>query len=132
MSEREDIVQGWLLKAESDLSAVVALLSASTALDVVCYHAQQVAEKYLKAFLIAGDVGFPPTHNLQRLLVLCEEVDPTFASLTPLAEVLTPYAVEARYETTFWPSQERAEAAYEAALTVKKHVLDHLQRTTTE
>ena len=51
MKERADLVRGWLRKAASDAVAMDASLNAG-ALDAACFHAQQTAEKYLKAFLI--------------------------------------------------------------------------------
>ncbi|HET8626697.1 MAG TPA: HEPN domain-containing protein [Thermomicrobiales bacterium] len=59
MSERRDLVHGWLRKAISDLAAIELALGAGTALDAACFHAQQAAEKALKAYLIAYNTIFP-------------------------------------------------------------------------
>jgi len=40
---------------------------------LIAYHAQQCAEKYLKAYLVSAGVDFPYTHNISRLLELCEQ-----------------------------------------------------------
>jgi HEPN domain-containing protein len=37
--------------------------------DGACFHAQQCAEKYLKARLYEANVPFPPVHKLLALLV---------------------------------------------------------------
>jgi hypothetical protein len=42
------------------------------------------------------------------------------------ADLLTPYAVELRYDSAFWPSIERAREARDAALTIKAFVLARL------
>lgn len=55
MKERAELVLGWLRKAQSESVALDATLGA-TALDAACFHAQQAAEKYLKAFLTHHDV----------------------------------------------------------------------------
>jgi len=73
-------------------------------LDAACFHAQQAAEKYLKAYLADRDRDIPHTHTLYKLLSHCGEVDPDFKQLTEAAEILTPFAVEARYDTEFWPA----------------------------
>ena len=70
MKDQRDLVRGWLRKAESDLAAVELALNAGLALDTACFHAQQGAEKLLKAYLLARGVEFPFTHNLTRLLDL--------------------------------------------------------------
>jgi HEPN domain-containing protein len=38
---------------------------------LVAYHAQQCAEKYLKAYLIFCGIDFPYTHDISELLELC-------------------------------------------------------------
>ena len=65
--------------------------------DLVCFHSQQSAEKYLKAQL--QELGFrvPRTHNLEDLLDLLIPVDPTFKPLVRVAATLTRYAVDFRY-----------------------------------
>jgi HEPN domain-containing protein len=47
MKTKADLVKGWLLKAESDLANAGMCLAAGQALDTACFHAQQVAEKYI-------------------------------------------------------------------------------------
>lgn len=126
MKERLDLVRSWIRKAESDLASLNLALGAGTALDAACFHAQQAAEKYLKAYLIFADVNFPFTHNLAKLLDLCASHDPTFAGLAALVDPLTPYAVELRYDEDFWPSLDTARQAQEAAQTVRGLVLARL------
>ena len=126
MSERRDLVQGWLRKADSDLMAVELALNAGVALDAACFHAQQAAERALKAYLLARDVDFPFTHNLARLLLLCQIQEPAFSSLLALADTLTPYAVDLRYDNDFWPSIDVVREARDAALTIKDFVLQRL------
>ena len=125
MKEKADLARGWLKKARSDEVAMDASLDAG-ALDAACFHAQQTAEKYLKAFLIHADVEFPFTHNLAKLVELCTEVAPSFRSLISVVEPLTPYAVEMRYDDEFWPSVEVAREARRLARTVKESVLSQL------
>ena len=104
MKERADLVAGWLKKAESDLLAVEATLHAA-ALDAACFHAQQAAEKFLKAFLCHTGRDFPHSHNLAKLVELCRRADSSFPDLRSVVEPLTPYAVELRYDQEFWPTQ---------------------------
>jgi HEPN domain-containing protein len=64
---------------------------------MVCFHLQQCVEKYLKARLEEEGIGFPKTHDLERLLDLAVSVEPKWASLRPSMAALTDYAVEVRY-----------------------------------
>jgi len=125
MKEQRDLVQGLLRKAESDLNALEGVLSTG-AMDAACFHAQQAAEKFLKAFLTFSKTEYPFTHNLSKLVELCVGRDPSFQSLMALVEPLTPYAVELRYDHDFWPSGDTADEARHAALAVKRFVLERL------
>jgi len=125
MKNNSDLVRGWLKKARSDELALDASVGAG-ALDAACFHAQQPAEKHLKAFLTHRVVDFPFVHNLSKLVELCASLDPSFQSLLPTVEPLTPYAVELRYDHDFWPSREEAEEARSLALAVRDFVLRKL------
>lgn len=63
---------------------------------LVAFHAQQCAEKYLKAFLLLKDVEFPYTHNISTLLELCWPHGDWARTLMD-AGYLNDYAVSARY-----------------------------------
>lgn len=125
MRENADLVRGWLRKARSDGTALDASLKAG-AFDAACFHAQQAAEKYLKAFLTHGRAKFPFTHNLAKLIELCAGLDGSFRVLISVVEPLTPYAVELRYDADFWPSIEVAQEARARAMTVREFVLRKL------
>lgn len=64
------VVSEWVAKAENDLKAATFTLRLGKACptDTVCFHAQQVVEKYLKALLAYRQRPFPKTHNVQKLV----------------------------------------------------------------
>ena len=95
MSEKGDLVRGWLAKADSDLDAG-RLLLANGPYDIACFHAQQAIEKLLKALLAFYDQSAPRTHDLEELqrLLLAIQDNPDLAALD-LFEV-SDYAVMAR------------------------------------
>jgi HEPN domain-containing protein len=132
MKTKADLVRGWLRKAESDLTNAGLCLSAGQALDTACFHAQQAAEKYIKAYLTAHEIDFPFIHNLEKLIELCVQRDPSFLSIKTLGQELTPYAVGLRYDDEFWPSLETARQALDAALTIKEFVMARLHETSLE
>lgn len=65
----------WIDKAEGDYNTAQRELRArkSPNYDAVCFHAQQTAEKYLKAVLQEHEVHVPKTHQLLDLLGLCRK-----------------------------------------------------------
>ncbi len=125
MKDIDDVVRGWIRKANSDLVALDATFGAG-AFDAACFHAQQSAEKFLKAFLTQKGVGFPFTHNLSSLVELCERMDESFSALIPVVEPLTPFAVESRYDSEFWPTREVAAEARVSARTVRDFIVSCL------
>ncbi len=125
MKERRDLVKALLRKADSDLLAADATLKAG-ALDATAFHAQQAAEKLLKAYLTSIDVDYPFTHNLARLVRLCASENTEFEILLQIVESLTPYAVELRYDGDFWPDESTAEEALLLARKVKDFIIERL------
>ena len=65
--------------------------------DAVCFHAQQCAEKYLKAYLQEHDRDIPKVHKLLELLKLCKEVDTSLEILLPDLKELERFSVDVRY-----------------------------------
>lgn len=89
---------------------------------LVAYHAQQCAEKYLKAYLVLRGIDFPYTHNIARLLELCSQ-QPHWASKLTEAEELTPFAITARYPGDDEPvSEAEARRAVDIAARVRKAI----------
>ena len=93
------LLDEWIEKAEGDYKSAVALQRRrkEPLPDTVCYHCQQCAEKYLKAYLIAQGSTPPRIHDLEELLNLCALHDATLITRLPLVQVLNPYAVLIRY-----------------------------------
>lgn len=71
----------------------------------ICFHAQQAAEKYLKAFLEYHGQHAPKSHDIENLIVRCASIDPSMSSLLPYANTLRLFGVEIRY----FPSKEIAD-----------------------
>jgi HEPN domain-containing protein len=89
----------WIAKAEGDFATAQRELSATDHpnYDAVCFHAQQCAEKHLKAFLQEANILFPRTHDLADLLSLTLSIEPTWTSMTAELNTLSAFAVEYRY-----------------------------------
>lgn len=112
--------EAWAEKAEHDLQAARQLLRRRQPLtDIVCFHAQQCAEKYLKALLVKYDVSPPRTHDLVVLNSLCASC----GVIVPIREealiTLSRYAVQSRYPGDD-PTPEEARYAFEVAKAIRK------------
>ncbi len=95
---RRELVERWLEKAASDIEAAEQLSAQGGRFrEIIAFHCQQAAEKYLKALLVRRQVEFSKTHDIGKLLALVAETDPAVAGSLRGAEALTPFGVEARY-----------------------------------
>jgi HEPN domain-containing protein len=88
----------WVRKAEADILGARSLAATKLPVhDLICFHCQQSAEKYLKGFAQESGITPPRTHSLEDLLAL---VAPQDSSLRTLLRVLTSlgrYSVDLRY-----------------------------------
>ncbi len=67
----------WVKKAEIDLNTAEYLCGSDTKyVSAAAFHAQQAAEKYLKAFLIWHQIEFKKIHDIAALLRLASSVAP--------------------------------------------------------
>ena len=91
-------VKEWLNFADDDLRVAqhAFTLSSSIPYRLIAFHAQQCAEKSLKAYLIFRDIDFPYTHDISKLIRLCGKVAQWIDKIKN-AEELTPFAATARY-----------------------------------
>ena len=74
--------------------------------EVICFHCQQAAEKYLKAFIVYNDQEPPKTHDLTELVKLCSNYNADFSTLLQKCEYLIPFAIRTRYPSASDPNDE--------------------------
>jgi len=126
---KRELLQNWLAKAEKDLAvAEHLLLENATYLDAVGFHAQQAAEKFLKAFLVQHQIEFPKTHDLDELLDIVATVESALAESLRDVIVLTQYGVDVRYLGDFSEiTPEDARRAVKLAGKVREAILNALK-----
>lgn len=110
-----DHARGLLEKARHDLIAAEALLATGEVNDMVCFHAQQAAEKDLQALVAAHGAEYPLVHDLRRLAELAALYWQPDESLIAAVVGLSSYAVVIRYDTEALPDDEEAQAALDTA-----------------
>ena len=102
----------WVDKAEGDFATAERefRVSVEPNYDAVCFHAQQCAEKYLKAYLQEKDIPFRKTHDLAELLESTLTIEPEWEQLRPDLHSLSSFAVEYRYPGETADADEAGEA----------------------
>jgi HEPN domain-containing protein len=104
--DKQTELRQWVEIANNDLEAAKYLSKRTWPIsyEIICFHCQQAAEKYLKWVLVLHDIDPPKIHDLEELEKLCEKINPAFETLYEKCNVLTEYAVHSRY-----PSEQRLE-----------------------
>ncbi len=87
----------WVEKAEGDYrTAQRESVARPPNYDAAAFHAQQCAEKYLKALLAEADVAFTKTHDLVDLLEKTLSVRPEWEAFREDLAYLSDFAVTVR------------------------------------
>ena len=121
-------VKAWITHADTDIGAGVWDLATDMPYtgDAV-FHAQQGAEKALKAFLAWHGVLFDATGDLAVLGRLCTQIDMTLVWVTRRAERLTEFEWKYRYPgEPEEPSEDEAESALDLAAEVYTAIMARL------
>jgi HEPN domain-containing protein len=92
-----ELVTEWMRHARSDLDIARMVEEERIAPEILAFHAQQAAEKALKALLVQRQVEFPRLHVIGLLLKLCQENGYEGTESLANAVTLTHYAVVTRY-----------------------------------
>lgn len=86
----------WLEHARSDMALAAAPRPASVLFGDLCFHAQQAAEKALKAVLVHRHIAPPRSHDLRHLLSLLPE-GAAIPDQVRAAVILSQHATTSRY-----------------------------------
>jgi len=121
--------QDWFEKGNEDELGVLSILRHRDAVpSTACFLSQQVAEKYLKAFLVFQKVSFRKTHDLLELETLILPLEKDIKDCEKEMDILTTYYFETRYPGDYPEfSWQDAEQAYDAAKKIKKFVLEKIK-----
>lgn len=123
--EQADEARAWLKKSADDLrGAAIDLAAEPPLIEDALFHAQQAAEKAMKAYLAAHGLVFRRTHDLDELAEQCLTVDPGLAGILDPARELSVYAWHFRY-----PGDDEAPPADEAGRTVETAKKVHVRMT---
>ncbi|TLN02798.1 HEPN domain-containing protein [bacterium] len=89
----------WIAKANADLQTARREIRVRQLpnYDAVCFHAQQAAEKYLKALIQENGEPIPRIHSLVELLTLVGKEDARLLTIQMDANILEGYATQFRY-----------------------------------
>ena len=123
---KAEILQQWLDKGKDDLRAAeyLSTMHHPTPDEIICFHCQQSAEKYLKAFIFSVDIEPEKTHNLKDLLNICQKYNTEFSTLSLKIFNLTRYSVLPRYPNELEINNEDMKTALSYAKSIQEFVMN--------
>lgn len=128
MSEISKYTNDWFLRGDDDLGTIEILLTKRGLPNIICFHAQQAAEKYFKGFLAFHKKNVRKIHAIENLLKACVVIDNSFEQLSEDAIFLDQFYTETRYADDYIEfSREDAEKAAEIATRIKEFVLEKIK-----
>jgi len=92
-------------------------------IEIICYHCQQSAEKYLKGFLALKGEEIKRTHDLVLLSKECQKHDEDFETIEEDGLMLTDYGVNVRYPFPMDINESDMKIAVKSAHKIKDFVL---------
>ena len=115
------LAKEWFEKGNHDVDEAKLSFEHGGWTDIICFHCQQAAEKYLKGFLVSqglniGKLKKWQIHELPKLWKECNELNRKFESIEEECIILNEYYIQPRYplgEPKVY-SKAEAEAAIEA------------------
>jgi len=122
---KQEILQQWLDKGKDDLRSAeyLSTMHHPTPDEIICYHCQQSAEKYLKGFMFLHDIEPDKTHDLKELLKTCQQYNAEFSTLFSKINVLTRYGTLPRYPNDLGITNEDMKIALGYAKSIQEFVM---------
>ena len=122
------LIREWIGKADEDFNFASSVIEDSPYYAQLCFHYQQAAEKYLKAFIVAEELEFQKIHDLLELMNICRSKEPLFSKLENDCIYLNRFYIDARYPV-HWPadySKKDAVAAKKAVENIASMVKEFI------
>ena len=118
--------EDWRILAERDIT-VADYLAANmrpVPTEIIAFHCQQAAEKYLKGALVILGEEPPYIHDLDILCALALKHRPSFVSISSLCAIINYFSVQPRYDRGTSLSEEDMRLVLSHTKTIK----DFLQK----
>jgi len=117
----------WVTRAEEDYQLLRISLHRKLPLTYgATFHAQQSAEKYIKALLTFRQIAFPHTHDLAALNTICQQNGIILPVSEDNLEKLSAFAVEVRYPGIIQPTIDEAKEALQIAKEIRRFARKYL------
>jgi HEPN domain-containing protein len=126
MVKQTNAPEDWRILAERDMAVAEHLANnmAPVPTEIIAFHCQQAAEKYLKGALTVFGEEPPYIHDLNKLCKLVQKHRPSFESIFYLCAIITQFSSQPRYDRGL----DISEADMRLVLAHTKTIRDFLQK----
>jgi HEPN domain-containing protein len=126
MAKQTNTPEDWRILAERDLTVAEYLANNMIPVptEIIAFHCQQAAEKYLKGALVILGEEPPYIHDLAELCKIAEKHRPALASISSLCVTINYFSVQPRYDQ----GVDLSEADMRLVLAHTKTIKDFLQK----
>jgi len=126
MDKQTNTPEDWRILAERDITVAdhLAVNMKPIPTEIIAFHCQQAAEKYLKGALVILGEEPPYTHDLDELCSLAEKHRPSFVSISSSCTIITQFSVQPRYDR----GMELSEEDMQLVLSHTKTIIAFLQK----
>ena len=91
-------------------------------IEIICYHCEQSAEKYLKGYLIKCGNRVERTHDVVLLNKKCKSIDESFDIIEDECIELVPYGVQVRYPYQLEVTEDDMTSAIKCTERIEKFI----------
>jgi HEPN domain-containing protein len=126
MAKQTNTPEDWRILAERDMTVADHLANTMVPVpaEIIAFHCQQAAEKYLKGALTVFGEEPPYIHDLDDLCSLAEKHRSSFVSIASLCTIITQFSSQPRYDR----GVDLPEADMRLVLAHTKTIRDFLQK----
>lgn len=126
--DNKEVAKEWFEFARIDLESAKFLINMyPKPIEIICYHCEQSAEKYLKGYLILYGNKAEKTHDLVLLNNKCQSIDENFNNIEDECIELVPYGVQVRYPYQLEVNEEDMNNAIYSAEKIQKFIASKLK-----
>lgn len=127
--DNDKIYEEWFEFAKRDLESAKFLINMyPKSIEIICYHCEQSAEKYLKGYLIKNGNKIERTHDLVLLNNKCKNIDGSFHIIEDECIELLPYGIQVRYPYQLDIIEEDMINAIDCAEKIKKFIKGKIEK----
>jgi HEPN domain-containing protein len=130
MNPDSETVKEWLKFADDDFGFATISLQIDNYFYQICFHYQQAAEKYFKAYIMDNNLEFRKIHDLIELLEICKTKETGIDILRESCVFLNRFYIESRYPMNLPEDFTRsdADAAYKHCLIIQGYIKKLLEQ----